>query len=141
MEYQGLFINALDMMRELKREVERLRIPITIQKVHDFDDLSETVIFNCSGLGAKALANDTRVVPVQGHLITLKDQPPREELQYMLNVHVTMQDTRGRMRTELIYYAPKESGIVGITFLRGQDSLLTNHHEFDRIIQRCQDFF
>lgn len=42
---------------------------------------------------------------------------------------------------ELIYFAPKECGILGITFIRGEDSLTSHQHEFDRLLQRCKDFF
>ena len=59
----------------------------------------------------------------------------------MINVKVIQNTPKGTPRDELIYYAPKESGILGITFLRGQDSLTANHHEFDRLLQRCKDFF
>ena len=128
-------------MQELQRCVTELGIPTIKAEIDSFDDVAEPIIFNCAGMGAEKLAGDTRIVPVQGHLITLKNQPPREQLQYMINVKVTMKNPQGMPRDELIYYAPKESGILGITFLRGQNSLDTNLHEFDRILQRSRDFF
>lgn len=141
MEYQTIFINSVLMMEELHRNIEQLRIPIEQITIDNFAEIPETIIFNCAGLGAKKLTEDKRIIPVQGHLIALKNQPPIEQLQYMLNVKVTMKNAAGMLRDELIYFAPKETGILGITFIRGQDSLTANSHEFDRLLERCHDFF
>ncbi len=92
-------------------------------------------------MGAKKLTNDARIIPVQGHLITLKNQPSLEQLKYMINVKVVQKNPAGNLRDELIYFAPKDQGILGITFIRGQDSLINNQHEFDRLIERCRNFF
>jgi len=139
-QYKTIFINTPAILQELERNIAELGIDITTQEVDTFDELPESIIFNCAGLGAKKLAPDKRIVPVQGHLINLHNQPNPEQLQYLLNVKVTTQDL-GKPRDELIYYAPKESGILGITFKRGQDSLTTNLHEFDRLLLRCRDYF
>lgn len=141
MEYKTVFINSAAIMSELQRALQELSINITKAEITAFSAISEPIIFNCAGLGAKNLTGDKRLIPVQGHLITLKDQPDREQLQYMINFKVVMTNEQGKMRDELIYFAPKESGILGITFIRGQDSLTANQHEFDRLLQRCQDFF
>ena len=131
-EYKTIFINSAKIMDELQRNIAELGISITQTEITNFNDTSEQIIFNCAGLGAKKLTGDNRLIPVQGHLITLKDQPNLEQLQYMINVKVG---------NKLIYYAPKESGILGITFMRGQDSLTANQHEFDQLLQRCQNYF
>jgi len=141
MEYKTVFMNSTAIMNELQRCVIELGIPVIHAEINSFDDIPEPIIFNCAGLGAKALAGDARIIPVQGHLITLKNQPDMNELAYMLNVKVVALNPLGKPRDELIYYAPKENGILGITFIRGQDSLTANMHEFDRILQRSQDFF
>lgn len=141
MAYSTVFINASIMMEELNHELNKLQIPITQQTVTDFCQVPERVIFNCAGRSAGSLAGDTRMVPVQGHLIALKNQPDMSTMQYMINVKVVMTETQGRMRDQLVYYAPKGSGILGITFIRGQDSLTANPHEFDRLLQRSMDFF
>ncbi len=140
-EYRTLFINSSVMMEEFHRLVRKLSIPLIKKTVHHFNDVSATIIFNCTGMGAKKLTGDTRLIPVQGHLITLQNQPSREHLQYMINVKVTMQTSKNTPRDELIYFAPKESGILGITFLRGQDSLTANHQEFERLLHRSRQFF
>lgn len=139
--YQTVFINSAYIMQELHRNIQLLNIPIIKKYVASFHDVHETVIFNCAGFGAKELARDARMVPVQGHLITLKNQPPAPELQYMINVKVVMTDANGKQRDELIYYAPRDQGILGITFIRGQSDATANQHEFDRLLRRCHDFF
>lgn len=141
MDYKTIFINAPIMMQELHHAINKQNISIEKKAVDNFGDLDATIIFNCSGQGAKQLTADPRLVPVQGHLITLKHQPDMSHLQYMVNVKGIQTSPLGLQRDELIYYAPKEQGILGITFIRGQDSTTANHHEFDRLLQRCQDFF
>ncbi len=139
-EYQALFINASTMMHELQRTIHELKIPIIQKEIHSFDEIHDKIIVNCTNLGAKILAHDLKMIPVQGHLISLIDQPI-EQLQYMINYRVTMTNANGSKRDELIYFAPKDQGILGITFLRGQDSLTSNYHEFDRLLTRSRDFF
>jgi D-amino-acid oxidase len=75
MKYQTLFMNATALMAELHRNIVELGITIASAEVQEFSEIPEPIIFNCAGLGAKKLAHDTRVIPVQGHLITLKNQP------------------------------------------------------------------
>lgn len=139
-EYKTLFINSGALMAELHRNITELGITILKREIVSFEDINESIIFNCASLGAKSLAKDHRIIPVQGHLITLKDQP-KELMQYMINFKVVQYNHLGNPRDELIYYAPKDEGILGITFIRGQDSLTANQHEFDRLLQRCYDFF
>lgn len=140
-EYKTVFINSGSIMQELQRAIIDLGITITKTEIQKFDDVSEPIIFNCASLGAKKLTGDSKIIPVQGHLITLKNQPDLDQLQYMININVKKLNTKNILRDELIYYAPKDSGILGITFIRNQDSLTANYHEFDRLLQRCQDFF
>lgn len=141
MEYQLVYINPSQIMQQLQAEVVRMGIPISRIKVDSFEQIDQPTIFNCAGLGAKLLASDKTIIPVQGHLITLCNQPNKEQLQYMINVRVPGFTERGIPRNDLIYYAPKDEGIIGITFLRGTDSLTSNQHEFERLIDRCQRFF
>lgn len=140
-EFHTVFIDVFAMMSDLHRMVDTLSISTTQREISGFDELSESIVFNCTSLGSKALLQDKGIIPVQGHLIALQNQPDLSQLNYMINVRVEGVNERGIPRNDLIYYAPKESGILGITFLRGQDSLHTNHHEFDRMLARCRKFF
>lgn len=140
-EYQQIYINPIEIMPQLEALIAKLGIPISITELHDFNELNEEIIFNCSGLGAKTLIDDSRIIPVQGHLITLKNQPPIEQLRYLINYRVSSEDENGKKRNDFIYYAPRHEGILGITFLRGRHCLQDNEHEFDRIIERSMKFF
>ncbi len=140
LEHRIVYLNATILMQELWRTIKELGISIIKQEIANFADIEESIIFNCAGLGAKKLTGDAKIIPVQGHLITLQQQPI-EQLQYLINFQVTMTDERGGHREEIIYFAPKGDGIVGTTFLRGTDSPTANQHEFDRLIERCRNFF
>ena len=139
-QYQSIFIDAPALMAELHRNSAALEIPIITKHIAAWHEIDENLIFNCSGMQAKMLTHDPRIVPVQGHLISLMHQVDANQLQYMLNFRVTMHDLK-HPRDELIYFAPKNEGILGITFIRGQDSITANLHEFDRLLQRSRDFF
>ena len=140
-QYTSIFIDSITTMQELKRAATEYAIPLTKAKIKSFDEIDELIVFNCAGPGAPLLASDRAIVPVQGHLIVLKNQPLGTSLDYMINVKVDGVNERGIPRNDLIYYAPKQDGILGITFIRGQSSTTTNHHEFDRLLQRCRQFF
>lgn len=140
MAYTTIFINSVVLMEELYKNIRTLGIPVDKAAIESFDEIPESMIFNCAGFGAKKLADDKRIVPVQGHLLTLQNQPI-SQLNYIINAKVIQQDPQGRQRDELLYFAPKESGILGITFIRGQESLTANQHEFDRLLERAQSYF
>lgn len=140
-EYHAVFMNPGEIFAQLQRVVREMDIPLTYQNVTSLNELPESIIFNCAGLGAKELANDSRIVPVQGHLITLKNQPAPEELNYMINTQFTSLNPETSRFGDLIYYAPKGDGILGITFKRGESRLEANPHEFDRLLERSHDFF
>jgi D-amino-acid oxidase len=141
MEYQTVFINPSEVMSELRRNIQELGISIEIDDVQNLDELPESIVFNCAGKSAPIFNNDTRMVPVQGHLITLKNQPPMDQLQYMINVRVAQLDPNNWSRDTLLYYAPKNSGILGITFIRGQADETANADQFDKLLERARRFF
>lgn len=139
-EYKIIFINSAEIMRELKRNIKELNISIEQKEIQSFNNIEEKIIFNCSGFGAKELTGDQHIVPVQGHLITLQNQKI-EALQYMLNFKVFQPTLEGKPRDELIYFAPREEGILGVTFKRGESSPDANQHEFERLLERCRKLF
>lgn len=140
LEYTTVFIHTHASMALLKELRHSLGIQLDLQEIFSFDDIEESIIFNCAGMGAKQLAPDARMLPVQGHLITLKNQPI-ESLQYMINTREELKASDIYTRNNLIYFAPKGQGILGITFLRNQADIHANQHEFERLLQRCRDFF
>jgi hypothetical protein len=105
LEYQTVFINSTAMMLELQRNAQELGISIEKKELETFDEIPEPIIFNCTSLGAKKLTGDARLIPVQGHLIRLKNQPAAA-LKYVIHVRVLQNG-----KPTYIYFAPKASGI------------------------------
>jgi glycine/D-amino acid oxidase-like deaminating enzyme len=89
--------------------------------------LDEPVIFNCTGLGAKALFADDELTPVKGQLTFLLPQP---EIDY-----ITLLDGP-------LYMFPRSDGILlGGTFERGNWSLEPDLEIEKRIVEGHRRFF
>jgi D-amino-acid oxidase len=84
--------------------------------------LPERVVFNCSGLGSRMLANDDDLIPMKGQLTLLQPQP---EIQYMIAVP-----------KKRLYMIPRSDGIVlGTSQVRGNWSLEPDKAEVTRVIE------
>ena len=68
--------------------------------------LSENVIVNCTGLGAKALFGDDELMPLKGLLVLL---PPQDEVNYSTNGGVNIPESQ---RGLFIHMMPRTDGIV-----------------------------
>ncbi|MGH9331961.1 MAG: FAD-dependent oxidoreductase [Vicinamibacterales bacterium] len=89
--------------------------------------LDEPVIFNCTGLGARALVADDELMPVKGQLTFLLPQP---EIDY-----ITLLDGP-------LYMFPRSDGILlGGTFERGNWSLEPDPEAEKRILEGHRRFF
>ena len=87
----------------------------------DLMSIAESLIVNCSGLGARTLFGDETMMPVKGQLTVLIPQP---EISYACR---TM---------------PRSDGIaLGTTQERGVDTLEPNDEARTRIVQACIDFY
>jgi glycine/D-amino acid oxidase-like deaminating enzyme len=102
-------------------------------QVRYFDDLSqlqqlaEPVIFNCTGLGARALFNDPELTPAKGQLTFLLPQP---EVNYMMAAD------------DNLYMFPRTDGILlGGTFEKDEWSLTVNETAKARVLQGHAKFF
>ena len=99
---------------------------ITVRGFRDRADvlsLAEPVIFNCTGLGAGALFEDTEIIPVRGQLVFM---PPDERLDYL-----TIGGGDG-----VLYMFPRSDGILlGGTFERGASHLTPDPATTDRIVR------
>ncbi len=102
-------------------------------QVKHFDDISqlqqlaEPVIFNCTGLGARALFNDQELNPKKGQLTVLLPQP---EVDYI----ALMEDD--------LYMFPRTDGILlGGTFEDGEWSLSVNEAAKARVLNGHAQFF
>jgi D-amino-acid oxidase len=89
--------------------------------------LDEPVIFNCTGLGAKALVGDDELMPARGQLTFLLPQP---EIDY-----ITLLDGP-------LYMFPRSDGILlGGTFERGNWSIDPDPETEKRILEGHRTFF
>jgi D-amino-acid oxidase len=92
----------------------------------DIAALPESLVFNCTGLGARALFGDTGMIPARGQLAILLPQP---EIRYAFN---------GRMG----YMFPRPDGILcGGTFERGVEIAEPQPEDIDRILASHAGFF
>jgi hypothetical protein len=137
------------LMVELNAYMKAHNIPIVKKKVNSFSELSERFIFNCSGLGSTQLANDADVMPVQGHLIMLKDQIPGN-LGYMILVYFGEGKTEANQKVKRSFYifpkrlantGPREIGVVGGTFIEGGNPNTPNLQEFEIMINGAKKFY
>jgi D-amino-acid oxidase len=91
--------------------------------------LREPVVFNCTGLGSRALFNDSMLEPVRGQLTILEPQP---EVDY---TYLTSQPSQ-------LYMFPRNDGIVlGGTFERGNWSTSVDLPTQSRILAGHQGIF
>ena len=145
----GVFMNTALLMEELHEFMESHHIKIIQQKIQSFDELSQQFIFNCSGLGSRELAKDSALVPVQGHLIMLKNQIP-EHMNYMILVYFGEGKTEMDQKVERSFYLfpkhlpdslPQDIGVMGGTFIEGGSPDKPNLKEFDTIVRGAKEFF
>jgi hypothetical protein len=145
----GIFMNTALLMAELHDFINEHHINIVLGKVSSFDQLNEKFIFNCSGLGAVELAKDTALVPVQGHLMMLKNQVP-ENMNYMILVYFGEGKTEAGQKVKRSFYifpkhlpdsAPQDIGVIGGTFIEGGSPDKPNLKEYDSIINEANTFF
>ena len=95
--------------------------------VSQLQQLAEPVIFNCTGLGARALFDDQELVPIKGQLTVLLPQP---EVNYL----ALMEDD--------LYMFPRTDGILlGGTFEKGEWSLNVNEAAKARVLEAHAKFF
>ncbi|MGE0863437.1 MAG: FAD-dependent oxidoreductase [Vicinamibacterales bacterium] len=102
----------------------------------DVAALGETLVVNCTGLGAKALFNDAELVPLKGQLTVLV---PQSEVTYS-----TSGGARAPVTPEagFIHMMPRSDGIVlGGTSIRDDWSLTINENERKRIVETHIDLF
>jgi hypothetical protein len=145
----GIYMNTALLMAELHEFIQSHNIKIILGKIHAFDELEQEFIFNCSGLGAAELTKDKALVPVQGHLIMLKNQVP-ENMNYMILVYFGEGKTETGQKVKRSFYifpkhlpdsAPQDIGVIGGTFIEGGSPDKPNLKEYDSIIDEANTFF
>ncbi len=144
----GIFVDTGLLMQSLRQALEG-KVTFKQQKITDFNQIESQFIFNCTGLGARDLSKDDKVVPVQGHLIMLKDQNV-QDLQHMILVYFKEGKTKSGFKVKRSFYIfPKkllgspqnDVGVIGGTFIEGADETTPNEEEFFIMLQGVKDFY
>jgi glycine/D-amino acid oxidase-like deaminating enzyme len=93
----------------------------------DSMSLHETLVFNCTGLGARKLFQDKELIPIRGQLVFLLPQP---EVGYMTNGPGN------------IYMFPRHDGVLlGGSFERGKSNLEPDPMITERILREHSALF
>ncbi|MFD0886018.1 FAD-dependent oxidoreductase [Streptosporangium algeriense] len=83
-KYQTLLVEPPIFLDRLEKDLEARGVRIVhrkfISKADVFARLTEKIIVNCTGMGAKKLWNDTKMIPIKGQLAML---PPQPALRYL----------------------------------------------------------
>ena len=118
------YLNAL--IRDFHLDGGRIVIR-KFESAHDLTGLPETLLFNCTGLGAGALFGDAEITPIRGQLAVLLPQP---EIAYMT------------LGPNGIYMFPRRDGILlGGSFERGNSNLEPDPAISDRILRDSKALF
>jgi D-amino-acid oxidase len=80
----SLFIDTCSMMEQLTALLKE-KIPFKHREIHDFSELDQPIIFNCTGINSNKLNHDSSLYPVQGQLVMLENQDP-DDFEYMMTV-------------------------------------------------------
>lgn len=155
-KYMTYFMDTTRIMIQLREKIASLGITIEEKELTSFDELSEAVIFNCAGLGAKQLNTDDKMIAVRGHLLNLNESAGSGQMDYMIySKFKTDDDDSG-----YVYLFPKclqvteynkqgkvVYGTLGGTFIPNTD-LMTNEEleqldqaEFEKLADRNSLFF
>lgn len=144
----GIFMDPTSMMQSLRSYLEG-KVKFEQRKITNFADLHSALVFNCTGLGARALEGDEKMVPVQGHLIMLRDQVPAD-LRSMVLVYYPKGKTASGQEVKRSFYifpkrlpggGPNDIGVVGGTFIEGATPETPNDEEFKLVIEGAKRFY
>lgn len=152
-KFHTYFIDVTEVMKQLWQEVSRLGIDVEMQKVESFNELDESIIVNCAGLGAGRLNADSAVYPSRGHFMMLP--AAAEHADYMLFTKVKQDDNdetlyffpKGNMVSSKNKHGKSSAGMLGGTFIPNVDKLdkraqeELNKKEFKKLAQRANRFF
>lgn len=145
----SIFVDTEKLMNAIMDHLKKNNVKFVKKKIKLFSEIPDKFIINCIGIGAKELSTDDKLVPVQGHLIMLKNQNP-DHLKYIIIVNLGEGVTRsGQKVKRMITINPKhlpnlgnnDVGMIGSTFIVGATSLTPNNEEFDIIYENAKKFF
>jgi glycine/D-amino acid oxidase-like deaminating enzyme len=119
----SVYLNAL--LRDFQIAGGHIR-RVAFAEPRQLGTLSESIVVNCTGLGARELFSDRELMPVKGQLTALLPQP---EVDYA-------------MVSDGLYMFPRRDGIMlGGTFERGVETLEPNREAEQRILAGHQRIF
>jgi D-amino-acid oxidase len=127
--FDTMYVEVGRYLRQMLRDVQSAGGQIHVQRFETREALAalpQRLIFNCTGLGARALFGDTELRPARGQLAILLPQP---EIRYALN------SSQG-------YMFPRADGILlGGSFELDQWSTEPDPARIARILARHQQLF
>ena len=145
----AIFMDTAKLMQLLSSALQN-KVKFKQHHVKNFNEIKDDIIINCSGAGAKELSKDDKVIPIQGHLIMLKNQHPQAD-KYMVSVHCDDNGTTasGQHVKRKFYFYPKynlgspvnDVGVIGGTFIKGADESTPNLAEFEIIVNQAKNFY
>jgi glycine/D-amino acid oxidase-like deaminating enzyme len=125
MVVQGMCFDPTPFLESVREDFLRDGGRIVRRKVTsraDMATLPEPVVFNCSGLGSRVLAEDEELIPMKGQLNLFEAQP---EIDYMI-----------ALERERIYMMPRRDCIVlGTSKIRNDWTLTPDPRETERVIR------
>jgi D-amino-acid oxidase len=127
--FETMYVETGRFLRQLTRDVEAGGGAIRVREFAtpaDITALPERLVFNCTGLGARALLGDEELVPIRGQLAVLLPQP----------------EVRYAFTGQAGYMFPRADGILlGGTFERGEWDATPQPDDIARIIASHQRLF
>ncbi len=127
--FDTMYVETPRFMAWLTEEVLKGGGTIAMRRFNGLADLAalpETLIFNCTGIGARELVGDEVLTPVRGQLAVLQ---PQHEVRYAF---------AGNMG----YMFPRGDGILlGGTFERGETDPTPQPEDIARIVRSHRSFF
>ncbi len=129
-QFDTMFVYPSHYLEAMLREFRIAGGAIVVQEMHELREvlaLPQTVIVNCTGLGAKSLFNDAELTPIKGQLTVLLPQP---EIDY------------ATLPPDGLYMFPRPDGIVlGGTHEQGNWDLAPNREAETRIVATHAQIF
>lgn len=126
----SMLVETSRYLRKMEEDVRRAGATIVVREFRDRSEiaqLSEPLVINCTGLGARELFDDDELVPVRGQLEVLLPQPEVDYIALLGNG---------------LYMMPRSDGIVlGGSFEEGNWSLDADPATSRRIVTGHENFF
>jgi D-amino-acid oxidase len=137
-EYSTWLINPRILLPKLAADLAARNVPrrvMTFENQQQVASLSETIIINCTGLGAKALFGDNAMVPKRGLLVRLPNA--RQRFSYLFS--------GGCENNRISYmFARQTDLVIGGTVKDNEESEVVSQHDRDvcgRLIDNIERVF